>query len=224
MRRFARENSLSLVCGTAFLASAVGQVLAGQRAFNEDQLAHGGETVSLARYLVSSNFGEALLENWQSEFLQFSFFILATIWLVQRGSNESKQLDEVGPESEQKQRIGIYAEERSPLWARAGGWRTKVYSNSLMVAMIVIFLGAWSTQSVTGWTEFNADQREHDQPTVSWVEYLGRPDFWEKTFQNWQSEFLAVGTLAVFTIYLRQRGSPESKPVGAPHEETGTSG
>jgi uncharacterized protein DUF6766 len=224
MRRFARENSLSLVCGLAFLASAVGQALAGQRAFNEEQLAHGGETVSFARYVVSSAFGEALLENWQSEFLQFAFFILATVWLVQRGSNESKRLDEVGLESDQKQRIGRYAEERSPLWAKARGWRVAVYSNSLVIAMTAIFLGAWSTQSVTGWTEFNADQREHDQPTVSWVGYLTRPDFWEKTFQNWQSEFLAVGTMAVFTIYLRQRGSPESKPVGAPHDETATSG
>jgi uncharacterized protein DUF6766 len=224
MRRFARENSLSLVCGLAFLGSAVGQALAGQRAFNEEQLAHGGETVSLARYLVSSDFGEALLENWQSEFLQFTFFILATVWLVQRGSNESKRPDEVGLESDQKQRIGSYAEERSPLWAKARGWRVAVYSNSLVIAMTAIFLGAWSTQSVTGWTEFNADQREHDQPTVSWVGYLTRPDFWEKTFQNWQSEFLAVGTMAVFTIYLRQRGSPESKPVGAPHDETATSG
>jgi hypothetical protein len=224
MRRFARENSLSLVCGLAFLTSAVGQALAGQRAFNEEQLAHGGETVSFARYVVSSEFGAALLENWQSEFLQFTFFILATVWLVQRGSNESKRPDEVGRESDQKQRIGSYAEERSPLWAKARGWRVAVYSNSLVIAMTAIFLGAWSTQSVTGWTEFNADQREHDQPTVSWVGYLTRPDFWEKTFQNWQSEFLAVGTMAVFTIYLRQRGSPESKPVGAPHDETATSG
>jgi hypothetical protein len=224
MRRFLRENSLSLVCGLAFLASALGQALAGQRAFNEEQLTHGGDPVSFTRYLVSSHFGEALLENWQSEFLQFSFFILATVWLVQRGSNESKRIDEVGLESEQKQRIGGFAEERSPLWAKARGWRTAFYSNSLLIAMSAIFLGAWVTQSVTGWTEFNANQREHDEPTVSWTGYLGRPDFWEKTFQNWQSEFLAVGAMAVFTIYLRQRGSPESKPVGAPHEETATSG
>jgi hypothetical protein len=224
MRRFLRENSLSLVCGLAFFGSAFGQALAGQRAFNEDQLAHGGETVSFARYLVSSDFGEALLENWQSEFLQFTFFILATVWFVQRGSNESKRLDEIGLESDQKQRIGGYAEERSPAWAKARRWRTAVYSNSLLIAMTAIFMAAWATQSVTGWTQFNEDQREHDEATVSWAGYLTRPDFWEKTFQNWQSEFLAVGTMAVFTIYLRQRGSPESKPVGAPHDETATSG
>jgi hypothetical protein len=224
MRRFVRDNSLSLACLLAFAVSLVGQALAGQRAFNEEQLAHGGDTVSLARYLVSSEFGAAVLENWQSEFLQFTFFILATVWLVQRGSNESKRVGEAGSESDQKQRIGEYAEERSPRWAKIGGWRTTLYSNSLVIAMTAIFFGAWGTQSVTGWNEFNAVQREHDEPTVTWTGYLMRPDFWEKTFQNWQSEFLAVGTMAVFTIYLRQRGSPESKPVGAPHDETATSG
>ena len=90
--------------------------------------------------------------------------------------------------------------------------------------MFAIFVLSWFGQSVTGWTEYNEIQREHDRPTVSWLEYLGRPQFWENTFQNWQSEFLAVGTMAVFTIYLRQRGSPESKPVGAPHDETAASG
>jgi hypothetical protein len=224
MRRWLHDNSLSVFFLVLFLASLLGQAIAGQRQFNSDQLAHGGETISLGRYLVSSDFGQAMLENWQSEFLQFSFFIFATVWLVQRGSNESKQIDEAGLESDQKQKVGDYAEERSPPWARMGGWRTAIYSNSLMIAMSAIFLAAWLTQSLTGWTQYNDEQREHEEPTVSWVGYLARPDFWEKTFQNWQSEFLAVGTMAVFTIYLRQRGSPESKPVGAPHEETATSG
>jgi hypothetical protein len=224
MRRWLHDNSLSLACLVMFLLSLLGQAIAGQKAFNEEQLTHGGGTISFDRYLVSSHFGQAMLENWQSEFLQFSFFILATVWLVQRGSNESKQIDEVGLESDQKQRIGDYAEERSPWWAKTGGWRTAIYSNSLMIAMATIFLAAWAMQSVTGWTAFNDEQREHEEPTVSWAGYLARPDFWEKTFQNWQSEFLAVGTMAVFTIYLRQRGSPESKPVGAPHDETATSG
>jgi hypothetical protein len=224
MRRFVRENSLSLVCLLAFGLSLVGQALTGHRALNEEQLAHGGETVSLGRYLVSSSFGEAVMENWQSEFLQFTFFILVTVWLVQKGSNESKQVDEVGLESDQQQRIGGYAEQRSPRWAKTRGWRTALYSNSLVIVMTLIFFAAWGTQSVTGWNEFNEIQREHDEPTVSWTGYVAAPDFWEKTFQNWQSEFLAVGTMAVFTIFLRQRGSPESKPVGAPHDETATSG
>ena len=224
MRRWLHDNSLSLFFFVLCLVTIFGQAVAGQKAFNEEQLAHGSETVSFGRYVFSSHFGEAVLENWQSEFLQFSFFILATVWLVQRGSNESKRIDEVGLESDQKQQIGSYAGENAPRWAKTRGWRTAIYSNSLMIAMSSIFVAAWLTQSVTGWTEYNEEQGEHDEATVSWTGYLTRPDFWEKTFQNWQSEFLAVGTMAVFTIYLRQRGSPESKPVGAPHDETATSG
>jgi hypothetical protein len=156
MRRVLRDNSLSIACLAAFAVSLAGQALAGQRAFNEEQLAHGGDTVSLAHYLVTSEFGAAVLENWQSEFLQFTFFILVTVWLVQRGSNESKRVDEVGSESDQRQRIGEYSETRSPRWAKTGGWRTTVYSNSLVIAMTAVFFAAWGTQSVTGGTSSTA--------------------------------------------------------------------
>jgi hypothetical protein len=164
------------------------------------------------------------MENWQSEYLQFVTFIMATIWLVQRGSNESKQIREVGTGSDEKQKLGSHVQSDSPRWAKAGGWRTTLYSNSLVLLMLLIFFGSWFAQSLTGWTEYNAEQRDHDESSVSWGGYLMRPDFWENTLQNWQSEFLAVGTMAAYTIFLRQRGSPESKPVGAPHEETGSSG
>jgi hypothetical protein len=224
MRAFLRDNSLSIACLVAFVISLVGQALSGHQSYNDDQLAHGGETISLGRYVVSSSFGAAVMENWQSEFLQFTFFILVTVWLVQKGSNESKRIEEAGLEADQVQKVGEFAELRSPRWAKLGGWRTTLYSNSLVIAMTLIFFGSWGAQSLTAWNEFNEGQLEHDEATVSWTGYLGRADFWEKTFQNWQSEFLAVGTMAVFTIYLRQRGSPESKPVGAPHEETATSG
>ena len=222
--RFLRENSLSLFFGAIFLAALVGQSFAGLHDFNETQMQHDSEPVSYGRYLVSSHFGVAMLENWQSEYLQFFLFIMATVWLVQKGSNESKELEKIGFESDEAQRVGAHAQPRSPAWARARGWRFHVYANSLFLVMGAIFLASWFAQSVTGWTEYNSDQREHEQPTVSWLTYLGRPDFWERTLQNWQSEFLAVGTMAVFTIYLRQRGSPESKPVGAPHGETASSG
>jgi hypothetical protein len=222
--RWVRENSLSLFFLVLCLITLVGHAIAGHRDFNEEQVVHEDETISFSSYIVSSDFGEAVLENWQSEFLQFSFFILATVWLVQRGSNESKRVDEIGLESDQKQKIGGYAVDRSPKWAKVRGWRTAIYSNSLIIAMSAIFLASWATQSVTGWTQFNDEQRDHDEPTMSWASYVAKPDFWEKTFQNWQSEFLAVGTMAAFTIFLRQRGSPESKPVGAPHDETATSG
>ena len=165
-----------------------------------------------------------MVENWQSEWLQFMVFTMATIWLIQKGSNESKQPDEAGLESDQKQKVGGYADDRSPRWAKVNGIRRKLYENSFLLVMTTIFLASWLAQSLTGWNEFNDEQRQHDEATVTWAVYLDEPDFWEKTLQNWQSEFLAVGTMAVFTIYLRQRGSPESKPVGAPHDETGTSG
>jgi hypothetical protein len=103
-------------------------------------------------------------------------------------------------------------------------FRRVVYENSLLLAMTTIFVLTWLGQSLNNWREFNAEQREHDEAAVAWGSYLLNPDFWDKTLQNWQSEFLAVGTMAVFTIYLRQRGSPESKPVGAPHDETASSG
>ena len=224
MRRFLFENGLSVFFGTIFLASLVAQSFAGQHAYNADQGLHGAAAVSWRDYVLSPAFGGAVLENWQSEFLQFTLFILATVWLVQRGSNESKVLESAGLESKRSQRLEGHAPRRAPRWAKLRDWRRVVYENSLLLAMGTIFLGTWLGQSLNNWRVFNAEQREHDAAAVSWGRYLVDPDFWERTLQNWQSEFLAVGTMAIFTVYLRQRGSPESKPVGAPHNETGSSG
>jgi hypothetical protein len=224
MRRFVRDNSLSIFFLVIFVAALTGQAIAGHSLYNQEQLAHGEATVSLWRYVTSSSFGQAVMENWQSEYLQFTLFMLATIWLLQRGSPESKPPGEAGTESDRQQRVGRHAHPRSPLWARTGDLRTAVYSNSLLIVMGVIFLGAWFAQSVTGWTAFNQEQAAHGEAGVSWLGYIGSSTFWESTFQNWQSEFLAVGSFAVLAIYLRQRGSPESKPVGAPHEATGLEG
>jgi hypothetical protein len=224
MRRFVRENSLSLFFLVLFLGALVGQAIAGHDTYNEEQLAHGETARSLWSYVTSSHFGQAVMENWQSEYLQFMLFVLATVWFVQRGSPESKQIGEEGVRSDRAQRIRGWAGPRSPLWARTGGIRTAIYSNSLLIVMALIFVGSWFAHSVTGWTEFNSEQREHGEPTVSWASYVGSSDFWESTLQNWQSEFLAVGSFVILTVYLRQRGSPESKPVGAAHHETGIAG
>jgi hypothetical protein len=220
--RFLRDNGLSLFFGALFLLTVIAQSVVGHSVFNEEQVAHGDEAISYGRYVLSSHFGEAVLENWQSEWLQFILFALATVWLLQRGSAESKQLDEAGVQSDEKQRIGGRAPDDAPRWAKLRGWRSAVYGNSFLIVMAVIFLGSWLAQSTTAWTEFNNEQKQHDEAPVSWVAYLGESDFWEKSFQNWQSEFLALGTMTIFTVYLRQRGSPESKPVGAPHSETST--
>jgi hypothetical protein len=224
MRRFIRDNGLSLFFLVLFLLAVGLQAVAGHADFNEDQDRHGDPRISLARYVVSSEFGTAVLENWQSEYLQFTLFILMTVWLVQRGSPESKQLHMAGTESDKEQKVGEHATRDSPRWARAKGLRRRVYENSLLLVMIAIWIGSWFAQSITGVSEYNAERLDHSQVAVSWIEYLGRPDFWEKTLQNWQSEFLAVGSMAILAVYLRQRGSPESKPVGAPHDATGVEG
>jgi hypothetical protein len=224
VRRFVRDNSLSLFFLTIFLAALVAQALVGHDAYNQEQAAHGESTISLWSYITSSSFGNAVMENWQSEYLQFLLFVLVTVWLIQRGSPESKPPGEEGTESDRKQQIGGWSGPAAPQWARVRGIRNWAYSNSLLIVMALIFVGSWFAQSVTGWTEFNAEQQTHGEHGVSWLSYVGSSRFWEATLQNWQSEFLAVGSFAVLAIYLRQRGSPESKPVGAPHEATGVEG
>jgi hypothetical protein len=226
MRRAVREQSLSLVFGGLFLAALAGQAFAGWHDYNNLETWHAqmaGEapqTLSFGRYLTTSSFAQAVTENWQSEYLQFTLFILFTVWFVQKGSPESKQPGEEGGGSDRDQLVGRFTRPSSPKWAKTGGWRTKLYSNSLVLVMAAIWVWSWFAQSVTGWSEYNAERLEHEQSSLSWLGYLGSADFWQTTLQNWQSEFLAVGSMAVFAIYLRQRGSPESKPVGAPHEKT----
>jgi hypothetical protein len=224
MRTWIRDHSLSLFFLVIFLAALVGQAIAGHTLHNEEAMAHSGETLSFWRYVRSSDFGNAVMENWQSEYLQFLLFMLATVWLVQRGSPESKEPAQAGRGSDQKHQIGGYAQPDSPKWAKVGGFRTAIFSNSLLIVMAIIFFGSWFAQSVTGWTAFNAEQVDHQETTVSWLTYIGSADFWEATLENWQSEFLAVGSFAAITVFLRQRGSPESKPVGAPHDATGVEG
>jgi hypothetical protein len=224
VRRFLKHNGLSLAFLGMFLAALVFQAIAGLAEFNDEQDMHGDPHVSLWRYLTSSAFGAAVMENWQSEYLQFTLFALLTVWLLQRGSPESKELGREGRESDEDQLVGEHAREDSPRWARVDGLRRRVYENSLLLVMAAIWIGTWFAQSLTGVTEYNAERLDHHMETLSWLEYLGSANFWERTLQNWQSEFLAVGSLAIFAVYLRQRGSPESKPVGASHHSTGVQG
>jgi hypothetical protein len=224
MRTFARHNGLSLAFLGLFVGALCFQALAGFHDFNDRQDQHGAPHVSFGRYITSSQFGSAVMENWQSEYLQFTLFVLLTVWLIQRGSPESKPLGRAGRESDKDQLVGDHVRDDSPNWARFGGLRSKLYENSLLLVMGAIWVGSWGAQSITGWTDYNAERLSHQMDSASWLEYVGTADFWEKTLQNWQSEFLAVGSMAVLAIYLRQRGSPESKPVGAPHHATGIEG
>jgi hypothetical protein len=224
MRRFLRENSLGLVFGLLFLIVLTGQAFAGHAQFNQQQLTEGLPPVSLGRYLTSASFGTDVAENWQSEYLQFFLYIYLTVWLLQKGSPESKPLDQAGLESDRDQKVGRYTTPESPKWAGVGGWRTTLYSNSLGLVMGLIFLASWLTQSIAGVAAFNEEQLGNLQDPVSWAQYLREPDFWNRTLQNWQSELLAVASMAILSIYLRQRGSPQSKPVGTPHTATGIEG
>lgn len=130
----------------------------------------------------------------------------------------------VGRKTDKEQKIGRYAEEDSPAWAKAGGWRTGVLSSSLALVMGLIFVMSWLVQPVAGWAAFNEIRLQQLQDPIGWSSYLANADFWARTLQNWQSEFLAIGTLAVLAVYLRQRGSSQSTPVGSLHTATGVDG
>jgi hypothetical protein len=224
LRRFLRENSLSLLFGLLFLGALVGQAFSGWAEFNNQQVSSGLARISLSDYVLSASFAVDVTENWQSEYLQFLLYVIGTVWFVQRGSPESKELGKEGTETDEEQLIGRYAKSESPRWARVGGWRTKLYARSLGITMGLIFALSWSVQSVAGWGAYNEERLKELQDPLSWTGYLASADFWSRSLQNWQSEFLAVGSMAVLSIYLRQRGSPESKPTGSPHTSTGVSG
>jgi hypothetical protein len=222
--RWLRQQSLSLVFGLLFLGSLVGQALTGWHRFNDEQHAALLAGISLPDYLRSADFAVDVAENWQSEYLQFLLYVVLTVWLLQHGSPESKELDKAGGESDEDQKVGPHAERGSPGWAKVGGWRRAIYSNSLGLVMAAIFLASWGVQSIAGWAAYNRERLMDLRDPISWSSYVLHSDFWSRTLQNWQSEFLAVGSMAVLSIYLRQRGSPESKPVGEPHTSTGVEG
>lgn len=224
MRTFVRHNSLSLFFGALFLLTLAGQSFAGWHQFNALQTAEHLDTLTWSAYVTSADFAVDVAENWQSEFLQFWVYLMATVWFLQKGSPESKELDKAGKESDENQKVGRYAVSDSPGWAKTGGWRTHVYSSSMAIVMGAIFVASWLVQSVAGWAAFNETRMQQLQDPISWGRYLLNADFWARTLQNWQSEFLAVGTMAVLAIYLRQRGSSQSKPVGQPHSSTGVEG
>jgi hypothetical protein len=222
--RFLRDNGLTLVFATLFLLTLAAQALSGLALYNQQAVSDGVDPVGLLQYVTSSDFAVDVAENWQSEYLQFLLYIVLTAWFVQRGSPESKSPDDIGLGSDEDQMVGRSARPDSPRWARATGPRLWIYSNSLGAVMGGLFLLSWLAQSVAGVSAFNEQQLRQLQAPVSWGQYLLSPEFWNRTLQNWQSELLAVASMTALSIYLRQRGSPESKPVGAPHAATSVEG
>lgn len=222
-RTFLHENSLSLAFGALFLAALAAQALAGVAEYNDQQIADGLAHVSVAEYVTSSDYAVDVAENWQSEFLQFFLYITATVWLVQRGSPESKPVGEEGRGTDEEQKLGAYATDETPSAATLGGLTARLYARSLGLVMGTIFVACWLTQSIAGWATYNEERLTQLRDPLSWPGYLASADFWSRSLQNWQSEFLAVGAMAVFSIYLRERGSAESKPTGEPDSVTGVS-
>ena len=222
MKRFASEHSLGLVSFGLFLVVWIGgQSVAGHRTYNEEQRAHGESEISYGAYLTSAHFGEATFENWESEFLQMGGYVMLTVFLRQKGSAESSPLDGEEPSDEPPE--GHESDPDAPWPVRRGGWVLSIYKNSLSLGFILLFLLTFALHAATGAREYSNEQAAHGGAAVTAVQYLSRSQFWFESMQNWQSEFLAVAAIVVLSVYLRQKGSPESKAVHAPHSETGSS-
>jgi len=220
MRRVLRDNGLSITMFALFLVFLVAQSIAGFRANNSDNEEHGQPPESYGQYLTSGAFVEATFENWESEFLQLGAYVLLTALLIQKGSPESRNPD--GDETDADPRAHL-DDPDAPGPVRRGGLVLTFYEHSLSIALFALFVVSFVLHALGGHAEFNQEQLEHGQAAVSLWSFVTSSQFWFQSMQNWQSEFLAVGTLAVLGIFLRQRGSPESKPVAAPHAQTGTS-
>jgi hypothetical protein len=216
-----KNNNLSIILALCFLLCLAGHGLSGWLAHNEEERQHGGTGISLGEFLRSSEFGETVFENWESEFLQMGFYVILTVFLFQKGSSESKKHDGTDEVDEDPEEHRSDPEAPSPV--RKGGWRLALYKNSLSLAFLLMFLVSFVGHAAAGARKHNEEQLEHGiAEQVGTFGYMTTSQFWYESFQNWQSEFLAVLAIVVLSIYLRQWGSPESKPVHAPHSETGS--
>ena len=217
-REHVRNHGLALAMIALFLCSFLGQTFTGLHVHNAELTSHGRDAMSLGAYLTHGHFIEAVFENWESEFLQMAVFVYLTIFLRQKGSSESKQIE--GKEKVDEDPAKHRGDPDAPWPVRTGRF-VKLYSHSLVLALVGLFLLSFGLHAVGGQMAFNEDQSFHGEPAVSFVAYVSSSRFWFESFQNWQSEFLSVGVLIVLSIFLRERGSPQSKPVHAPHAETG---
>jgi Domain of unknown function (DUF6766) len=214
-----RDRALTLVLMTMFVVFLSAQFVTGLNEYNATQAEHGEPVVAMSEYLTTGHPWEATFENWESEFLQMAVFVLLTTFLIQKGSPESrrpdvKELVDADPRD--------FVNEHDVPWpVKRGGWILSIYEHSLGLAFILLFGISWIGHALGGFAAFAADEVSHGQPRPELTEYLVSSRFWFESFQNWQSEFLAIAAMVWFAVYLRQRWSPESKPVHAPHEETG---
>jgi hypothetical protein len=214
-----RDNGLTLVVLLLFIISLVGQSASGLRKYNEDQHEHGRTEIVYLEYLTSAAFIESVFENWESEFLQMALYVWLTSFLYQRGSAESKDPDQSEEVDEDPSKHA--SDPDAPRPVRVGGIVLKVYQNSLSIALLLLFVVSFVLHLKGSVGESCREQSMHGRACVTMSEHLGSSTFWFESFQNWQSEFLSIAMLVVLSIVLRQKGSPESKPVHASHAKTG---
>jgi hypothetical protein len=216
-----KNNNLSITIFVLFVLCLIGHSVAGWKVYNDEEREHGGVEVSYTGFLTTNEFGETIFENWESEFLQMGMYVLLTVFLYQKGSSESKKHD--GTDEVEELPEAHRNDPGAPGPVRRGGWRLTLYKNSLSLAFVILFLISFIGHAASGARKFNDEEREHGSTErVTAIGYLGEPQFWYESFQNWQSEFLAVLAIVTLSIWLRQWGSPESKPVHAPHSDTGS--
>jgi hypothetical protein len=217
MKTFFRNNALSVAFGLLFILSLVGQVVFGFEEFNKEMTEEGGSPVGLFKYLVSGHFLQSTFENWESEFLQMALFVVLTIFLQQKGSSESKDFDKEEPVDREPS-----ARRKDAPWpVKAGGWILGVYKHSLTIAMFLLFAVSFALHFYGSLKDENLQLSRKGLPMETASQYITDSRFWFESFQNWQSEFLSVLAIVILSIFLRQKGSPQSKPVDAPNAETG---
>lgn len=215
LREWIHNRALTLVLLLMFGVFLAGQFVTGHLEYNDTLREYGQPPITLHSYASTGHWWESVFENWESEFLQMTVFVLLTTVLIQRGSPESrrahvKELVDADPRE--------FADDPKAPWpVRRGGWILRVYENSLGLAFVILFLLAWAGHAAGGYFDYANDQIAHGGTRPSFVEYIASARFWFESFQNWQSEFLAIASMVWLAVYLRQRGSPESKPVHASH-------
>lgn len=217
MGRFLRNNSLSLVFFVLFLLSLAGQAITGHKEHNNELSDMGGQPVGFTEYLSSGHFLQSTFENWESEFLQMALFLILSMFLYQKGSAESKDPDK----DEEVDREPNPKKKDAPKPVKAGGLALALYKHSLCYALSFIFIVSFLVHWHGSRKDYNEEQILKNKPTETAMEYLSNTRFWFESFQNWESEFLSIMAIVVLSVFLREQGSPQSKPVDAAHSETG---
>jgi hypothetical protein len=221
MKRVLRHHGLSIVLFGLFLLCQGGLSLVGQHQYNQEQRVHGQPQLGYFAYLASASFMEATMENWESEFLQMFAYVILTAFLYQRGSAESRKLDEPEPVDRDPRLVDKTTE--TPWPVRRGGWVLTLYEHSLSMGFLLLFALSFVLHAMAGARAYSQQELAHGGHAVTTLQYLSTSQFWFESLQNWQSEFFSMGIMVVLSIVLRQRRSPESKPVDCPHSATGRS-